>query len=192
MSAWDVFALLAGAKAKEVRPMRIKLFGAITLVCTLLAGGAMACPVGEAPPPVQRPRPVQNVSLRVSELLEQASRMDQGAMQREQTATALEQDADNLANRARILRNQANLVNVSARGDLMAVADELSMRASNERMRASNERATASDLRAQARSLRAQAVALQGGGGGWRKGPVRDFSVPSTSTPSSSQATTNI
>ena len=172
-------------------PMRIKLFSAITLACTLVGGMAMACPVGEGPPPQQqRVRPVQNVSLRVSELLEQAGRFESAATQKDQNAMALEQEADTLAIRARNLRNQAQLVNVSARGDLMSVADELSMRASNDRARAANERMTATEFRTQARSFRAQAVALQGGGGGWRKGPVRDFSAPQVSSPSSAQ--TNI
>ena len=178
-------------KTREVS-MRIKLFGAITLACSLLGGAAMACPVGENVPP-PRPRPVQNVSLRVSELIEQATRFESAAAQKDRNAMALEQEAESLAARARNIRNEAQFVSVSTRGDLIAVADELAMRAQNDRSRAANERMTASEFRTQARSFRAQAAALQGnGGGGWRKGPVRDF-APGTSTPSApSQATTDI
>ncbi len=170
--------------------MRIKLFGAITLACTLLGGAAMACPVGEAPPP--RPvRPVQNVSLRVSELLEQATRFESAAAQKDRNAMALEQEAETLAARARNLRSEAQFVNVSTRGDLIAVADELAMRAANSRSRAQNERTTASEFRTQARSFRAQAAALQTNrGGGWRRAPMKDFAAPTTPKPAT--ATTDI
>ena len=160
--------------------MRNWIFGAITLAWLTLGSAALACPAGGVEG--GRPRPVQNVSLQASEMIERASRLESVAASHDVQARALEQEADTLGNRARILRNQAALVNVSDRPSILAIADELSSRSMNQRARAADDRAQASELRLQAQALRQRAgVLVRGsGGGGWRG---RTTALPPQSTP---------
>jgi hypothetical protein len=176
--------------------MRSWIFGAITLACLTIGASAAACPVGEARPP--RPRPIQNVSFQVSEMLERASNLESAAAVREDSARALERQVETFMSRARALRSQAQLVNVSDRRSILEIADELADRAAADRARAARERAQASELRLQAATLRQRAIQLvrletgtgSGGGGWWKRPPPPRVSVPEMLLPS--EAGTNI
>ncbi len=152
--------------------MRSWIFGAITLACLTVGASALACP---------RPvRPVQNVSLQASTLIERASMLESTAVSHDQSARAFEQEAETLLSRARALRNQAQFVNVSDRMSILSIADELNDRASRDRMLASSERQEAAGLRVEATSLRRRAAELTrlAGGGGWRGKRVQAPSLP--------------
>lgn len=155
---------------------------ALGLVLTGFAPrAAVACPVGGDVD--VRPRPVVNVNLQASEMIERASRLETAAAAREDSARMKDQRADMFMSRARMIRNQAvNLVSFSDRQNMNAIADELTIRAADERQEAMSERSQAASLRMQARNLRDRALVLVrgNGGGGWRGGRTsgRDFATP--------------
>jgi hypothetical protein len=153
--------------------MRRWFVAGILLACVATSGIAAACPLGVDRE--NRPtRPIQNVSLQVSELFERASQLESVATSEEGEARSLEQEASVLSNRARLLRNQAGLVSTADHGALFALAVELSSRADVTRARAVEARSRASELRAEAQTLRQRAIVLSRGsrGDGWRKRTV--------------------
>lgn len=158
--------------------MKSWIFAAVTAMSlAAVPSTALACGVGDD---VVRPapKPVQNVSLQASEMVERAGRLERAAASHEATAIAFDREADVLVTRARLVKNQAQLVSVSDRPSLLNVADDLLARADANRAQASGERSQAMELRTSARALRERALQLarQTGGGGWRRGadrPVR-------------------
>ncbi|MBS2013139.1 MAG: hypothetical protein JST00_09645 [Deltaproteobacteria bacterium] len=155
-------------------PMKTWMFAALSLVMTLGAGAASACPVGAGNEPIERPRPVvTNVSFQASQLFERAQQLETNAASHERSATEAAREAETLTGRARLLRNQASLpqLTLAERQSLLGMADELATRAATAQAQAGEHRRIASDLRAEARIARERGLQLVrtggGTGGGW-------------------------
>ena len=130
------------------------------LGATLAAQPAQACsPSGERVDDVTFAQPPD----RVTQLLQEAARLEARARQVVESAVSLERTADNLAARAREVRNLAFAQGDLDRARLLAQANQLSAQAAVSRASAQERRAQAEQLRVSARETRDRAVRLAGG-----------------------------
>jgi hypothetical protein len=99
----------------------------------------------------------------VSQLLQEATRLEARARQMDQSAAALDRAAENLAVRAREIRNLAFAQGDLDRARLLAQSSQLSAQAAVSRASAQERRADAEQLRVSARETRNRAARLAGG-----------------------------
>ncbi len=133
----------------------VTVFGA-----AFVAQPASACsPSGERVEDIDFAQPPDPVT----QLLQEAARLDARARQMDQTAVSFERTADNLASRAREVRNLAFTQAELDRARLLAQANQLSAQAAVNRASAQERRAQAGQLRVSARETRDRANRLAGG-----------------------------
>ncbi len=144
----------------------MKLVTPFLVAATLLGTTSVSHPAGACgpervddmdfavPPPADR----------VTQLLQEAARLDARARDLDGNAGALERGAETLALRARELRNLALGQGDFDRARLVAQANQLSAQAALRRASAQESRAEAEQLRLSARETRQRAARLAGGG----------------------------
>jgi hypothetical protein len=143
----------------------MKLVATIVAVVTVVGASFAERPAQACSPSAER---VDDVDFaqppdRVTQLLQEASRLETRARQLVESAVSLERTADNLASRAREVRNLAFAQGDLDRARLLAQASQLAAQAAVSRASAQERRAQAEQLRVTARETRNQATRLAGG-----------------------------